>query len=241
MSFSRSAASRLSLMASLTASSRTAARPTRWSITRLGTLPLRKPGTEICAAMRLYAASSEGLSSSNGTSTVSFTRVGDRVSTALFTWIGAPGSVRAGSRAAVRGGWWSECSAGSCGSGSPCGPGPWLVGAGRLELPISCPQSRRASHYATPRVAPRSYGTASNRPTARIRSRDLPAALSDRGTPAAVESWSSRFAVRGCSSMAEPQPSKLAMPVRSRSPAPLDALTSRRRSRPLVRASSHRG
>ncbi len=27
------------------------------------------------------------------------------------------------------------------------------VGAGRLELPISCPQSRRASHYATPRGA----------------------------------------------------------------------------------------
>ena len=26
-----------------------------------------------------------------------------------------------------------------------------LVGAGRLELPISCSQSRRASHYATPR------------------------------------------------------------------------------------------
>ena len=28
-----------------------------------------------------------------------------------------------------------------------------LVGAGRLELPISCPQSRRARHYATPRGA----------------------------------------------------------------------------------------
>src|SRR4051812_17457731 len=26
-----------------------------------------------------------------------------------------------------------------------------MVGAGRLELPISCSQSRRASHYATPR------------------------------------------------------------------------------------------
>ena len=31
--------------------------------------------------------------------------------------------------------------------------GRWVdVGAGRLELPISCTQSRRASHYATPRV-----------------------------------------------------------------------------------------
>ena len=78
-------------MASLIASSSTAERPTRWSITRLGTLPLRKPGTEICAAMRLYAASSAGFSSSNGTSTVSFTRLGERVSTALFTGIGAPG------------------------------------------------------------------------------------------------------------------------------------------------------
>ena len=28
-----------------------------------------------------------------------------------------------------------------------------LVGAGRFELPVSCSQSRRASHYATPRGA----------------------------------------------------------------------------------------
>ena len=28
-----------------------------------------------------------------------------------------------------------------------------MVGAGRLELPISCSQSRRASHYATPRAS----------------------------------------------------------------------------------------
>ena len=33
------------------------------------------------------------------------------------------------------------------------GSTPTRVGAGRVELPISCPQSRRASHYATPRGA----------------------------------------------------------------------------------------
>src|SRR5687768_10045969 len=58
---------------------------------RLGTLPLRKPGTWIWLPMVLYAASRLGLSSSYGTSTVSFTRVGLRVSTALFT-AGSPGT-----------------------------------------------------------------------------------------------------------------------------------------------------
>src|SRR6476661_2880686 len=52
---------------------------------REGTLPLRKPGTWIWEPMVAYAASRLGLSSSNGTSTVSLTRVGFRVSTALFT------------------------------------------------------------------------------------------------------------------------------------------------------------
>src|SRR5450759_417164 len=52
---------------------------------RAGTLPARKPGTLICEPIVLYAASRLGLSSSNGTSTVSLTRVGLRVSTALFT------------------------------------------------------------------------------------------------------------------------------------------------------------
>src|SRR4051812_25811107 len=33
-----------------------------------------------------------------------------------------------------------------------------MVGAGRLELPISCSQSRRASHYATPRGVAESLG-----------------------------------------------------------------------------------
>ncbi len=50
-----------------------------------GTLPLRKPGTVTCWAIFLYAASRLGLSSSKGTSTVSLTRVGFKVSTALFT------------------------------------------------------------------------------------------------------------------------------------------------------------
>src|SRR3954452_4480855 len=63
----------------------TAPRPTRWSMMRGGTWPLRKPGTVTCLLMDAYAASRLGLSSSNGTSTVSFTRVGLRVSTALFT------------------------------------------------------------------------------------------------------------------------------------------------------------
>src|SRR3954453_13959571 len=52
-----------------------------------GTLPLRKPGMFTCFAMRWYAASRLGLSSSNSTSTVSFARVGFSVSTALFTGV----------------------------------------------------------------------------------------------------------------------------------------------------------
>src|SRR4051812_2584653 len=60
-------------------------------MTRGGTLPLRKPGTATWFAIDLYAASRLGLSSSYGTSTVSFTRVGLRVSTALFT-AGSPGT-----------------------------------------------------------------------------------------------------------------------------------------------------
>src|SRR5690349_12178581 len=52
---------------------------------RAGTLPWRKPGTLICWAIVLYAASRLGLSSSKGTSTVSLARVGLKVSTALFT------------------------------------------------------------------------------------------------------------------------------------------------------------
>src|SRR3954451_2344624 len=50
-----------------------------------GTLPLRKPGMFTCLAMRWYAASRLGLSSSNSASMVSLARVGFSVSTALFT------------------------------------------------------------------------------------------------------------------------------------------------------------
>src|SRR5436190_22901967 len=57
----------------------------RWSMIRGGTFPLRKPGTVTWLPMVLYALSRLGFSSSNDTSTVSFTRVGLRVSTALFT------------------------------------------------------------------------------------------------------------------------------------------------------------
>src|SRR5690242_4400041 len=56
---------------------------------RAGILPLRKPGTVTWLLIFLYAASRLGLSSSKGTSTVSRTRVGFRVSTALFT-VGSP-------------------------------------------------------------------------------------------------------------------------------------------------------
>src|SRR4051812_19215463 len=63
----------------------TVSRPTRWSMIREGTLPLRNPGMLICEAIFLYAASTLGWSSSKGTSTLSLTRVGLRVSTADFT------------------------------------------------------------------------------------------------------------------------------------------------------------
>src|SRR5436305_14586967 len=51
-----------------------------------GTRPGRNPGTRTCWPMLLYALSRLGLSSSKGTSTVSRTRVGLRVSTVLFTY-----------------------------------------------------------------------------------------------------------------------------------------------------------
>ena len=52
---------------------------------RAGTLPLRKPGIWIWDPIVWYALSRSGFSSSKGTSTMSLTRVGLRVSTALFT------------------------------------------------------------------------------------------------------------------------------------------------------------
>ena len=70
---------------SLIASSSTTFRPTWRSMTAGGTLPRRNPGTLICWAIFLYAASRLGLSSSKGTSTVSLALVGLKVSTALFT------------------------------------------------------------------------------------------------------------------------------------------------------------
>src|SRR3954453_23799006 len=90
-----------------------------------GTLPGRKPCTRIWLPIFLYAACTLGCSSSNGTLTVSRTRVGLSVSTAVSTVL-----VRLQIERVVK-----------------------VVGAGRLELPISCSQSRRASHYATPRGA----------------------------------------------------------------------------------------
>ena len=70
----------------LMASSSTTVRPTRWSTTAAGTLPLRKPGTVTCEPIVLYASSRLGSNSSNGTSMVSLIRVGLRDSVLLFTW-----------------------------------------------------------------------------------------------------------------------------------------------------------
>ncbi len=79
-----------------------------------------------CLPIVLYASSKLGWSSSKGISTVNFTRVGLKDSTSVFTYFSSVGDHGA------------EVTL--------------MVGAGRLELPISCSQSRRASHYATPRV-----------------------------------------------------------------------------------------
>src|SRR3954470_10039524 len=68
-----------------------------------GTLPRRNPGTLICWAIFLYAASRLGLSSSKGTSTVSLARVGLKVSTALFTGVLLISTSTGGHGAAVLG------------------------------------------------------------------------------------------------------------------------------------------
>ena len=62
-----------------------AAKPMRWSMILPGTWPLRKPGTFTCLAISLRAASRYGLSSSGSTVTVSFTLVGSRLRTLIFT------------------------------------------------------------------------------------------------------------------------------------------------------------
>ena len=72
-------------MPSLTAWLSTSARPTRWSISGGGTLPLRKPGMLTCEPMCSYAWSMLGFSSSGVTVIVSFTRVGLSFSTVVFT------------------------------------------------------------------------------------------------------------------------------------------------------------
>ena len=95
---------------------------------------MRKPGTLICWAIFLYAASRLGLSSSKGTSTVSLARVGLKVSTALFTGVLLSRLIGRWRSRAVR-----------------AASGGAVVGATGLEPAVSCSQSRRASHYATPR------------------------------------------------------------------------------------------
>ncbi len=70
---------------SLTAWSTTISRPKRCSIRRAGILPLRKPGIWTWLAMSLNALSRAGFTSSNGTSTVSLTRVGLRFSAVDLT------------------------------------------------------------------------------------------------------------------------------------------------------------
>src|SRR3569833_1193407 len=71
--------------ASLTASCRTAPRPTYWSLRRAGTLPGRNPLRRTCCEISLDAFSRLGFSSSKGTSTVILTRVGLSSSTSVFT------------------------------------------------------------------------------------------------------------------------------------------------------------
>ena len=139
---------------------------------RGGTLPGRKPLTRTCWATLRYAASTAG---------------SQLVERHLDGQLDA-GGAESLDGALHRGDATLLCW-GSPGARLPSG----LVGAGRLELPISCSQSRRASHYATPRGA-----------------------ASDPTGPAQPPP-------RGRSSMVEPQPSKLAMPVRSRSPALIEA------------------
>ena len=68
-----------------TASPATAAKPMRWSMILPGTWPLRKPGTVTCLAISLRAASRYGLNSSGSTVMVSFTLVGSRFLTLIFT------------------------------------------------------------------------------------------------------------------------------------------------------------
>src|ERR1700709_2486530 len=99
---------------------------------RAGTLPGRKPGTLIWLPTRLYAEARSSESSSNGTSIVILMRVGLRASLVAFTaeqlsmaW-GRLGNVFESISGRIQ----------------------QAVGAGRFELPISCSQSRRASHYA---------------------------------------------------------------------------------------------
>ena len=96
ISFSRRASSYAFGTASLIASSRTAPRPKRCSITRAGTLPLRNPGTDTCLAMDAYALSKLGCNSSKGSSTVSLTRVGLNDSRSVFTYISSVGDHGAG-------------------------------------------------------------------------------------------------------------------------------------------------
>ena len=142
--------------ASLIASSSTAPRPTWRSMIGAGDLAAAEAGDVDLRGDLLVGASRLGLSSSKGTSTVSFARVGLRVSTVLFTgvsprvsqrvrpcvWAGGHGSVRSGRSLVVRV------------SGRPgrAGRTGRAVGATGLEPAVSCSQSRRASHYATPRL-----------------------------------------------------------------------------------------
>src|ERR1700712_6025204 len=105
-----------------------------------------------CCASALYAASRFGFSSSKGTSTVSLTRVGLSASLVAFTTGASPVLMRA--RAMRADGVLlmdrndvrlndEDRNDDARGWKSPAGGRAGPVGAGRLELPISCSQSRR--------------------------------------------------------------------------------------------------
>src|SRR5690606_20626739 len=135
--------------ASLTASCRTAPRPTYLSISGAGTLPGRKPLIRTCCEISLYALSRFGLSSSNGTSTVSLTRVGVSSSTSVFTGVGLLDRALSRPRRSTRTSFFAcELSPASPSAVTPTGP---LPGPSASSLSRSVSQRRgRAEHGSAP-------------------------------------------------------------------------------------------
>src|SRR5438552_2164267 len=115
-----------------------------------GTRPLRNPGIVTCAAIFLYAESRLGLSSSNGTSTVSRTRVGFSVSTELFTVVLLLGRGRE-SRHRAGEGWGS--GRGDSNSRSPAPKAGALATTLRPAAPSACAAKSSAGEHYSERTA----------------------------------------------------------------------------------------